>query len=316
MKIGIIGPSRRNNGTGPFVTNFLLEEGAKITAICASTEDSASRAGVELKPACGYQISAFSKVEQMIGECDLDAVAICSPVAFHEAQLQYAVENGLHVFCEKPLIWAGGLGLADRVANLAGMFEDRNLVIHQNTQWTYVLDDIRALMDTSRIASFEMLMSPPAPGLVMFWEAVPHPVSVIIALGGSGLVGDISSRFTEDLSSLVIEFVAFRCDMDPLRTRIILRSKADQPRPCYMKLNGIQVDREVFSLVPYQLGLRIKDCISPMQDPVQRSVQHFLRRCETADVKGKNDCIVRQFQVLEALWPFVLKASGNGKSPH
>ncbi len=312
MKIGIVGPSRRNQGTGGFVARFLHEAGASVSAVCATTQASAEHAAVDLGAAFGCRIRPFGSMEEMLARCDLDAVAICSPVPCHEDHLWRAAKAGLHVFCEKPLIWTGAPGIAELVADLTRTFEDRGLVLHQNTQWTFIIDDLASIVGKDAIPpteSFEMMMAPPAPGLSMFWEAAPHPVSLMVALGATGSVSDLVCRCAEDLTSLTMEFIALRCGNAPLHARVVLQSQATQPRPCYLKLDGVLVQREILSLSPYEWALRAKGSLRPIQDPLRRSVQHFVRRCVTSDVRSDGDGIVRQFRLLEALWHTVSPAT-------
>ena len=45
----------------------------------------------------------YDNYDELAEDADIDAVFIGAPDKFHLEQLQKAVENGRHVFCEKPL---------------------------------------------------------------------------------------------------------------------------------------------------------------------------------------------------------------------
>jgi hypothetical protein len=316
IKIGIVGPSRRRNGTGPFIARFFHGQGAEVAAVCGSSQVASARAAAEFTSAFGVPVAAFATPERMIERCALDAVAVCSPAELHAAHVEIALSAGLHTFCEKPLIWNSEgpelpLPLAERAGHLTRAFLDRGLVLHQNAQWAYAIDDLRALLGErffDNLRSFEMFMAPPAPGLSMFWEAIPHPVSMIAALGVAGVPRSIHAGFTEDLSGLDIAFEAPRAAQEPLRIRIRLRARAEQPRPCYMILNGIRVEREVVSMSPYQVALRRDGHLHPIVDPVLRSVKHFLARIHSRILEDHSG-IVSQFRLIEALWPEVSRAA-------
>jgi len=313
IKVGIVGPSRRHNGIGAFVARFLHDEGAAIVAVCGSTEESALRAAAEFKSVFGYRVDGFGTMGKMISSCDLDAIAICSPAPFHEDQLELTATAGLHAFCEKPLIWTEGSRLPDRVAALTKAFHTNGLVLHQDTQWIFVLEDLRGLLADQAIQqtrSFEMFMAPAEPGLSMLWETLPHPISLLVALGAVGVISDVHVDFAEDLGGLNIDFHAYRHSADFLNVRIILRAQATQPRPCYIALDGIRIDRQVVSLSPYRLALRRQDSIFRIQDPVQRSVRKFLDLINNRDYPSNSE-IVRQFEIIAALRPFVLRAIDN-----
>lgn len=59
--------------------------------------------------------AAFSSLDAAIGECDLDAVDVCSPTPTHRDAVETAASSGLDVFCEKPL--APGLADAKAIAD-------------------------------------------------------------------------------------------------------------------------------------------------------------------------------------------------------
>lgn len=48
-------------------------------------------------------LQTFSSVEKMLEQVDADAIVIATPSASHAALVRFALERGLHVFCEKPL---------------------------------------------------------------------------------------------------------------------------------------------------------------------------------------------------------------------
>ena len=47
-------------------------------------------------------IKTYSDYQKMIANEDLDFVLIATPTKFHYPMVKYALEHGLHVFCEKP----------------------------------------------------------------------------------------------------------------------------------------------------------------------------------------------------------------------
>lgn len=51
-----------------------------------------------------YQVPySYTNYEEMIANETLDAVCIVTPSGFHTQHIRLALENGLHVFCEKPI---------------------------------------------------------------------------------------------------------------------------------------------------------------------------------------------------------------------
>jgi hypothetical protein len=249
----------------------------------------------------------------MVEKGELEALAVCSPMEYHQKHLEIALEAGLHTFCEKPLLCSsretkGTDSLAERAARLERSFAERGLVLHQNTQWTFVWDDIRELLGERalrKLQSFAMILAPANPGDSMFWEAVPHPVSMIVALGALGLPRAIRVEWSRNFSSLEIRFEVSCRTTELLHVGIALRAHAEQPRPCRLLLDGVRLDREVISLSPYALGLRRGPHLHSIVDPVRRSVNRFLASIRSRTPEA-GDTLARHFQMLEALWAATL----------
>lgn len=68
-------------------------------------------------------IRTFNDYRRFIDESQLDCVVIATPSRFHGEMVRYALEHGLHVFCEKPFCL--DIREGERIAELA---EERKLV--------------------------------------------------------------------------------------------------------------------------------------------------------------------------------------------
>lgn len=75
----------------------------------------------------------FADPQKMLEATAPDIVSVCTPPAFHIEQSLLALENGCHVFCEKPL--AENLADADRLIRAA---EDTGLYVVVNNQFPYM----------------------------------------------------------------------------------------------------------------------------------------------------------------------------------
>lgn len=96
IRIGSIGLGRL--GYEHAVNIATRVSGAELKALCdvdkEKLRDVAGQLGVE---------QTFEDYEQMCKNPELDAICIVSPSAMHTEHIQIALENGKHVFCEKPL---------------------------------------------------------------------------------------------------------------------------------------------------------------------------------------------------------------------
>ncbi len=94
IRMGIIGVGFQ----GEDHIKGLLAAGARIEAVAEPRAE--RRAEIQQR----YEIArGYASAEEMFAQGGLDAVGICTPNYLHCAQTVLALENGLHVLCEKPM---------------------------------------------------------------------------------------------------------------------------------------------------------------------------------------------------------------------
>lgn len=96
VRIGSIGLGRLGYEHARNIASLIPE--AELGALCDINEENLKKVGAELGVTALY-----TDFEEMCKNPDLDAIVIVSPSAFHPEQIRIALENGKHVFCEKPL---------------------------------------------------------------------------------------------------------------------------------------------------------------------------------------------------------------------
>jgi len=104
LKVGLIGCGSR--GTGAAINLLEAADGVSIVACADIFQDRMDKCRARLKEKnneiadnmCFLGFDAFRK----LCDTDVDMVIIASPQLFHPDQLKYAIEQGKHVFCEKP----------------------------------------------------------------------------------------------------------------------------------------------------------------------------------------------------------------------
>src|SRR3984885_3726146 len=94
IRMGVIGYGY----WGPnIVRNFHGQERSRVVAICDKTPKSLQRAR-QAYP----EIRAIDECDEILTATDIDAIAIVTPVWTHYELAKVALENGKHVFVEKP----------------------------------------------------------------------------------------------------------------------------------------------------------------------------------------------------------------------
>jgi predicted dehydrogenase len=79
------------------VRNFHLQEGSRVVAVCDSSPEALKRV-LQSYPS----MVVTSESRDLLTSSKIDAVAIVTPVATHYELAKSALENGKHVFVEKP----------------------------------------------------------------------------------------------------------------------------------------------------------------------------------------------------------------------
>lgn len=97
-KIGILGIGSLGTALG---RGFVDHESAELTAIAEISEDVRVTAGetLDVPPSAQYE-----DLEAMLAGEALDALTITTPHTLHFGQIQRALDEDLHVLCEKPLV--------------------------------------------------------------------------------------------------------------------------------------------------------------------------------------------------------------------
>jgi len=69
----------------------------KVIAVCDTNEEIAKNIAGK------YDVTPYNNLEKMFKNENLDAIDVCVPTPFHHKIILKALDNALHVFCEKPL---------------------------------------------------------------------------------------------------------------------------------------------------------------------------------------------------------------------
>ena len=116
LRIGVIGYGY----WGPnIVRNFCNADNAKVIAVCDKNQETLRK--LAINHPC---IASVSDCRDIMASPDIDAVAIVTPVSTHFELAKSALENGKHIFVEKP--FTDSVAHAEELIDLA---EKKHLVI-------------------------------------------------------------------------------------------------------------------------------------------------------------------------------------------
>lgn len=124
-------------------------EGAQLVAIA---DPNKQRAETRAKQAGG--LPTFTDLQDMASHIPLDAVDIVAPVGLHAALIKQAIDLGMHVLCQKPLVASAHEGDA-LLAALPNTASSPRVMVHENWRWRAPYQALKAL-HLEGIKSFEM----------------------------------------------------------------------------------------------------------------------------------------------------------------
>ncbi len=269
MKVGVIGARRVRQGLGPYVVRHLVALGAEVPCFLASRAETIP----ETERATGAR--GYTELDRMLGSHRVDALAILSPAESHEHYLAGALASGLHVLCEKPLVW-GGAGLGVRAAAVERAYREAGLGLRECCQWPCTLPAFRALHpDVGPVRSFRMRLSPSTrEPRQMLGDSLSHPLSLLQALApGPSEVADV--RFPRLApGSLELAFV-WQALGGAVAVEIEFVTREQPPREAGYGVNGRWAERRIrasdYAFTFHDAGREV-----PVPDPLRTLLRDFV----------------------------------------
>jgi predicted dehydrogenase len=174
LRIGVIGYGY----WGPnLVRNFAAGPRTKVVAIAELSADR-RRAAASTVP----HIRCVADAAELIGDPEIDAVVIATPIFTHHGLARAALEAGKHVLVEKPL--APSVAQAEELAELAER-TGRVLMVDHTFVYTAAVRKIRDLIaggDLGRVLyldSVRINLGLFQPDFNVVWDLAPHDLTIM-----------------------------------------------------------------------------------------------------------------------------------------
>ncbi|MBS3809590.1 MAG: Gfo/Idh/MocA family oxidoreductase [Desulfobacterales bacterium] len=283
MKTAIIGAGRRRNGIGQYIGKYFQKNGAEIVSVLGTTQATAQEAASALK-SYGAGAVAYSDFSVMIKEKSPDAVVIASPARTHYEYLLKCVEQGVHVFCEKPFVRTDK-NCGDPVSLLDPLFEKagrNHLKIAMNCQWPFSLpfyEELCGPVGPESVETFFIRMSPMASGREMISDSIPHALSILYRVFGPGDIYHLFYRADEEKNEEMEIKFNYASASGLCRSHVKLVRTDCQPREFSYGFNGRIVER-VLDVDTYDIFFRYSGKTMQISDPLELSVRDFISAVE------------------------------------
>jgi predicted dehydrogenase len=174
IRVGVIGYGY----WGPnIVRNFQQTDGARVVAVCDKSDKSLRRA-LQAYP----DIRVSSEANDLLTAVDIDAIAVVTPVWTHFELAKKALENGKHVFVEKPFT-----ATAEQAEELIELAERKNLkiMVDHTFLFTGAVRKIRELVDSGALGdlyyydSLRVNLGLFQHDVSVIWDLAPHDLSIM-----------------------------------------------------------------------------------------------------------------------------------------
>ena len=279
MKISIIGAGRTRNGIGEYIGKYFHKWGGKVTSVLGTTEKTSLRASFALQRH-GIQAHPYTDFDEMVKNEKPDAVVIASPSFTHYEYLLKCIHSGLHIFCEKPFVWNDPMDIRKMVEDIFEKAYEKELTIAMNSQWPFSIDAYEAICGRIVIQqsnTFSIKMFPPFPGREMIPESVPHALSLLYCLLGTGEIEDLDFESDGEREMSIQFSYLFGTQACDVFIRLIFQE--DPPRDFSFGLNDKIVFRSL-DLENYGIYFNYGDEKIRIVDPVELSVKNFMEAAE------------------------------------
>jgi hypothetical protein len=331
LRIGIVGARRNRHGVGEHVARHLAALSAEVVAVVGTRPETAEEGRCQLEQRYGVRARAYTSLPGMLAEELPDAVAICSPQECHREHLEQALAAGVHVLCEKPLVFNPGRNPVDDARPLVGGFAAAGKVLMVNEQWPYTLPAFQRLYPRYQpgesIRDLTVLLSPSDPRPEMIPSALPHALSLLFALApGGGRVERLEVLPRESRNDAVTAadvHLDYRHRDGVTHVNVLLRHAASQPRPAGYVIDGYAGWRHV-RMPSYEMWLAT-DAIAdsavrrvPLEDPLRLLLADFLNRCNQASAGAdfkKDRTILQRLAILRDAYRIAEHALNPASSP-
>lgn len=206
IKFGVIGYGY----WGPnVVRNLVQTDGCKVVGICDKSPGSRKRAQ-KAHPT----IPVTAEVEELISSTETDAIAVITPVWTHYELAKAALENGKHVFVEKP--FTSDSAQAEELIELATR-KNLKIMVDHTFLFTGAVKKIQQLLKDGTLGNIYYYDSTRV-NLGLFqhdvnvvWDLAPHDLSIIdhlIAANPEAVsaTGETHLNGLEDVAFITIYF--------------------------------------------------------------------------------------------------------------
>lgn len=279
VRVSIIGARRTRNGIGEYIAKYFHQQKARVISVLGTTEETSQLAAAALEK-YGIHAVPYRDFDQMVERENPDVIVIASPPITHLEYLTKSLRKGLHIFCEKPLLWPIEGEPERLVGEMLNSAKEKGLTVAMNTQLPFALEEYEALcgpIELEKSNRFFIRLSPTLSGKEMIPDSVPHALSLLYSQFGTGRISNLEYE-RRDRHDMDIRFTYLGREKG-CEVQIKLVRKEQPPRDLRFGFNNRIVERKL-DLSDYTMSFEYGTTQIRVRDPLQKAVASFLEAVE------------------------------------
>jgi len=295
MKIAVIGCGY----WGPNLVRNFVQSNQVRELICCDLDQKRLDHMKKLYPS----VKVLSDYKELLKMPDLDGVAIATPVKTHHPIAKEFLDQGKHVFIEKPMTHS-----YDTALELVKLAEEKQkvLMVGHTFEYTAAVNKIKEIVDNGElgkvlyISCIRVNLGLFQPDINVVWDLAPHDISIILYILGESPVSINSqgkAHFKsgiEDVATTTLNFkngvIAFIHNswLDPNKVRqttivgtkkMLVYNDIESQEKIKIFDKGVEVPPYYDTFAEFHLSYRYGDIHSPRiedYEPVKKECDHFL----------------------------------------
>ena len=321
LSVGVVGCGY----WGPnLIRNFSSLSGVNVASVCDASQD---RLG-HMKRLYPSIRKATADYEELVGDPEIDAIAVATPVHLHHRLGTKSLEAGKHTFIEKPM--ASSVAECQDLVDVACR-RKLTLMVGHTFIYTAAVRKIKEILDSGELGEVLYVRSRRL-NLGLFqkdinvaWDLAPHDISIILYLLGESpesvnCQGKAHvAEGIEDVTSMCLNFSNGRFAtimsswLDPNKVRemtfvgtkkMLVYNDIEPQEKIKIYDKRVEVPPHYDTFAEFQYSYHYGDIYSPhlsQAEPLKLECQHFVdcidnnREPETSGLDG-----LRVVQILEA----------------
>ena len=303
IKFGVIGYGY----WGPNVVRNLDQlDGSQVVAVCDKSPTSRKRIQ---KAHPNVKVTAESS--ELMSSTEIDAIAVVTPVWTHHELAKAALENGKHVFVEKP--FTSNVAQAEELINLA---EKKNLkiMVDHTFLFTGAVKKISQLLDEGALGKLYYYDSTRV-NLGLFqhdvnvvWDLAPHDLSIIGHLikespEAVSATGQMHLNGHEDVAFITIYFP----------NKIIAHINVNWLSPVKVRTTLIGGEKKMLVWNDLEADEKIKIYDKGVHITTRQGLYNLLVNYRSGDMWSPQ---VEQVEALKLELGYFVECISEGKTPH